>query len=313
MPTNAENILSSFDLPPEKAINKLKSLGVDTSGDFQSMLDKGDEFAFVISRVTNADLLQDVLGLLVNALEEKQSFADFRKGVNESLATRGWLTREGDGEKLSPWRIELIYRNNIQSALSAGRLQGQLNVKDKRPWLVYDALNDNRTTTECRDRDGIVRAVDDAFWTTNYPPNHHRCRANVYSASDRELERDGLVPTTDDDLEKRPAPQPGWDKSPLEPYKPDATKYAPPVSNALASTVRTEKASKEAQTVVEPESSPEQVKTARKKMTDAEREWKKETRALIRDIEKKYLEETADARKEIARLRKQIANMQRKG
>jgi SPP1 gp7 family putative phage head morphogenesis protein len=312
MPANAEDLLTSFNLPPEKAISKLKSLGIDTSGNFDEMLAKGEEFAFVISRVTNADLLQDVMGLLVDSLEQRQSFADFRKGVKQSLATRGWLNRENKDETLAPWRIELIYRNNIQSALSAGRFEGQLNVKDKRPWLVYDALNDNRTTTGCRDRDGIVRATDDPFWTTNYPPNHHRCRANVYSASDRELKRDGLVPTTDDELEKRPAPDKGWDRSPLQPFKPDVSKYAPPISNALASTVRSENASKEAETVVEPDAPEEKVTKARKRMTDEEREWKKETRALIRDIEAQYKKEVGPLEKEIAKLRKQMSDIKRK-
>jgi len=108
MPTNADKLLASFDLPPEKAVKRLKELGIDTSGNVEEMLARGESYAFVITRVTNADLLQDVLGLLTAALEEKQSYADFKKGVREGLATKGWLGRGKGGEELTPWRIELI-------------------------------------------------------------------------------------------------------------------------------------------------------------------------------------------------------------
>jgi len=69
------------------------------------------------------------------------------------------------------------------------------------------------------------------------PQNHHRCRAKVYSVSERELIRDGLTHTTEEALSKVPEPDKGFALSPLTPFKPDLMKYTPDLCKAVKAAV----------------------------------------------------------------------------
>lgn len=233
--SKAETILTSFELPAKEAIKILKGQDVDTSGDWEAMMAFSGDRAFVISHVVNADILQDMLDGLTKALEEGTPFEEFKRNARDLLARRGWTGADADDEAgqtadlTEAWRLELIYRNNLQNALNAGRRTGQLNVMDRRPYSVYSSVRDNRTTDECKGRDGVVLPTDDAWWDTNYPQNHHLCRGKVYTASERELTRDGLKISTDEYLATLPPPAKGFAQSPLDPYKPDTKKYAEPL------------------------------------------------------------------------------------
>ena len=233
--SKAETILTSFELPAKEAIKILKGQDVDTSGDWEAMMAFSGDRAFVISHVVNADILQDMLDGLTKALEEGTPFEEFKKNARDLLARRGWTGADADDEAgqtadlTEAWRLELIYRNNLQNALNAGRRTGQLNVMDRRPYSVYSSVRDNHTTDECKGRDGVVLPTDDAWWDKNYPQNHHLCRGKVYTASERELTRDGLKISTDEYLATLPPPAKGFAQSPLDSYKPDTKKYAEPL------------------------------------------------------------------------------------
>lgn len=250
MPTNdnsstkSEKILAAFDLPPEKAIELLKDLGVDTSGNWDTMMSDADKRGFIISRVLAADVLQDMKDELTKAMEEGTPFQEFKKHARELLARRGWTGKdaaEGSGQTadLTPaWRLELIYRQNLQDSMNAGRFIGQLDTIGTRPYLEYSGISDNRQTDLCRGLDGIIRRADDPFWSTYYPTNHMRCRSRVVSVSERELVRSGLKLATDKQIENIPAPAKGFDRSPLDPYKPDMSKYDKDIKEQLTKAIK---------------------------------------------------------------------------
>ncbi len=69
-----------------------------------------------------------------------------------------------------------------------------------RPYWIYDAVHDSRTSPEHAAWDNLVLLADDPWWNTHYPPNGPGCRCLVRSAGPRELEQLGLsVGTAPDD------------------------------------------------------------------------------------------------------------------
>lgn len=238
-----DRFLALFDLPPDKAIAALAKLGIKPAWSFEEMMADQRKRSFVLAKVMAADVLEDVKREVEKALEEGTTLADFKKSVREKLARRGWLgeVEQVDpktGEKVgvtlnTPWRLRVIFEQNIQTALNGGRMSGQLDTIGTRPYGLYTIVSDKRTTAECRTRDGVILPLDDPWWQKNYPPNHMLCRAFVTTLSEREFIREGGKVATPADLAAlEPLPK-GFDRSPLAVYEPDMSKYSPSIRKQL--------------------------------------------------------------------------------
>jgi SPP1 gp7 family putative phage head morphogenesis protein len=142
--------------------------------------------AFTAAGVASLDLLGLLQASLLRALEQGTPFGEWKKE-----ATR--IVQGG----LSQAHLETIFRNNVQAAYSAGRWD-QLQdpaVRRSHPYLMYDAVLDDRTTDICRMRDGVVRPADDPWWQSNWPPLHHNCRSGVRPLTEAEAQRRGVAQT----------------------------------------------------------------------------------------------------------------------
>jgi len=164
-------------------------------------------------------LVQDVFDGITAALNTGESFHLFKKLVSAKLAS-AW-------GGVNPHRVETIWINAMQRAYGGGRYR-QLTkpvMKRLRPYWMYDAVMDGRTTTICKERDGKVVAQDDPWWDANYPPLHHRCRSGVRALTERQAKRKGI--TTAPAFDERPTD--GFGASPKNDMgatvKPDLSKF----------------------------------------------------------------------------------------
>lgn len=141
--------------------------------------------AFTAAGVALLDRMAELHASLLRALEEGTPLDEWRR---EALGILGQGWNRG--------HLETIFRNNIQAAYSAGRWD-QLQdpaVRRSHPYLMYDAVLDDRTTEICRARDGVVRPADDPWWQDNWPPLHHNCRSGVRALTAAEAQRRGISP-----------------------------------------------------------------------------------------------------------------------
>ena len=106
---------------------------------------------------------------VLKAIEEGRTLLDFRQGIDEITARRGW-------SGLSPYRLDNIFRTNIQNSYNVGRYKKQVAVAKRRPYWQYDAVNDSNTRPSHLEHDGKVYHHKHPFWDTWYPPNGYRCR-----------------------------------------------------------------------------------------------------------------------------------------
>lgn len=156
-----------------------------------------------VSRTTLLGMLDHVWRLMDRAVTDGLPFSDFSRDLGETLG-RAW------GGPESP-RLRLIFHNNVGGALMAGRF-AQLSdpvVLADRPYWLYDAIEDFRTSRICEERDGVKLPATDPWWERNRPLLHHGCRSSVISLDADDLAEEGGL-TTQKQLADLPAAQDGW-------------------------------------------------------------------------------------------------------
>ena len=174
--------------------------------------------AFTVARIASADLLQDLHAEILKAIEKGSTFYEFREGIDALMGRMGW-------EGLSPYRLDNIFRTNVQSAYNHGRYKQQIAIANRRPYWEYDAVNDSYTRPTHAAQDGKIYHYLHPFWNAWYPPNGYRCRCRVNSLSEAEMKEEGLKEeTAGTDLK----PDEGFSFNPgKENWKPEKIDYNP--------------------------------------------------------------------------------------
>ena len=217
----------SFDMPPEQAVKHLETLGIETTWDWKEQLEAVRKHAFTVAKVTRADILQMMLDELNRAMDEGIPFEEFKSNLGPLLQQKGYAKRE-DG---TAWRLDTIYRTNMQSAYMAGRWKEMKEAADSFPYWEFIAVTDNRTTDGCMALNGVVLDSNHSFWKENYPPRHYRCRSRVRAVNETQMKRRGLRVTPDSKVAKV-KPAKGFDSNPGE-WTPDTDKYDSNIKEAL--------------------------------------------------------------------------------
>jgi len=171
---------------PEAAIEFWKWKAAMSHEDMKKLDAGARERAFYVTALAEHDAVQAVKNALGEALENGETFQDFQERIADVIAEQGW---RGD-------RIETIFRNNLQTAYSAGRYAKMQEVKQFRPYWQYITVGDERVRPSHAILHGMVFHADSEFWDENYPPNGHKCRCAVRTLSERQMEKEGLAMET---------------------------------------------------------------------------------------------------------------------
>ncbi|MEW5897732.1 MAG: phage minor head protein [Bacillota bacterium] len=219
-----------------RAIEYFRDKVLLTQEQFEALIDEYKTKAFAVAGIASLDVLNDIYQALLKALEEGLTIKEFRELVQEIPRRKGW-------EGLLPYRIDNIFRTNVQTAYNVGRYRqmSDPDVIKRRPYWMYDAVNDKRTRPTHRALDGMVFPADHPFWDTWYPPNGYRCRCGVRSLSERDLKRLGLEVRSEVPAMVEPPgqparpllPDPGFAYNPAKvAWEPDLKKYPEPLREA---------------------------------------------------------------------------------
>ena len=150
-----------FNVPFYQAIKAAADRGVQLPEIYYSGQQQGiaRQTAFSIAGIASLDQLQMVRDSLAKRTIEGSTFAEWKKEILKTDLN------------LPNYRLETIYRTNLQGNYNRGRWQRFQAVKLDMPYLMYDAINDSRVRPSHLEMDGIIRPIDDPFWKTHYPPN----------------------------------------------------------------------------------------------------------------------------------------------
>jgi SPP1 gp7 family putative phage head morphogenesis protein len=99
--------------------------------------------------MAKVDQIQGVLDSLTDSLTRGLSFQSWKAEAEKAPEMLA----------LPKGRAEVIFRNAMQQAYNAERWEQQLRNKDARPYLLFSAVNDRRTTVICRSLNADVRTL----------------------------------------------------------------------------------------------------------------------------------------------------------
>lgn len=202
-------------LPFDEAIAFFRNKIPLTPAMFRQLTTDAKTKAFTVADTARMDVITDLYGAIDRAIADGTTIADFKKSVQGIMARRGW-----DG--LAPYRVDTIYRTNIQQAYQAGHYAQLKEVSGRRPYWQYVAVMDGRTRPAHARMNGKVFRHDDPFWATSYPPNGFNCRCTVRSLSDDEMDREGLALSN---ISTGGIADPGFDRAPDISFQPDLDRY----------------------------------------------------------------------------------------
>lgn len=164
----------AFLLPPERAVQYLEGLGVEITWDWREQLASIRRRAFTVAKVTSAGLLQTMLQELRRGQAEGKGYKEWAREVQTVLEKKGYAKRE-DGKA---WRLDTIYRTNMQTAYQAGR-HTQMRESSRFEYWEYRAVGDKRSRKEHLELDGLILHRDHPMWKRIFPPNGFGCRCSV--------------------------------------------------------------------------------------------------------------------------------------
>jgi SPP1 gp7 family putative phage head morphogenesis protein len=192
----------AFDVAPEQAVAFFKAKGLQTTFSYADMAGEAHTHAFTVAKMLNVDMLGQVRASLDSAMANGTPFREWADSLIPVLQSGGWWGRKEVLDPLtgqpmiaqlgSPWRLETIFRTNMQTAYAVGQWQEIAANADAAPFLMYDAIDDFRTRPLHASWDRRVMRWDHPWWRTHYPPNGYNCRCGVIQLSTTEVAGLGL-------------------------------------------------------------------------------------------------------------------------
>ncbi|NVP25498.1 minor capsid protein [Treponema phagedenis] len=200
-------------LPFEEAIGFLKSKVSIEKQVWDALEPKFRFRAFTVARLSECDHIEDVRKRLIQALEKGEGWQEsweeiesFTKNIRKPFLPGYW---------------ETVYRTNVQTAYTAGRLT-QYASNPPRAWELL-VIQDGRTTDICNNiasiaGNGKALKADHPFWTVyGFPPYHFNCRTTIRAVYDYEAGAGtNIVEPSIDEIKKDFMPQEGFGGNPIE-------------------------------------------------------------------------------------------------
>lgn len=192
--------------PPEEAVAYLrdKAIGEAFSFDWRDVWQEEHATHFVVAKGMQADLLVDIRAMLLQALEDGWTRAQFIEELTPFLRAKGWWGRQTVVDPAtgapqlaqlgSPRRIKTIFDVNMRMAHSAGRWERIQRSAATRPFVQYHHTPQTNPREQHQAWDGITVPLGHPFVQTHWTPNGWGCKCWWMSLRKAEV-------TSEEDLE----------------------------------------------------------------------------------------------------------------
>lgn len=214
MPEKSKAFGIGFNVPFVEAIEAALNRGtVLPDVYYNEMAGIAHQLAFSIAGIASYDQIDAVNQALKKFMAEGGTFNEWKRQA--AVMNLG----------LPEHRLDNIWRTNLQGNYMRGQWQQFVENADTRPYLMYDAINDERVRPTHLAHDGTIRPYNDTFWKTHSPPLGYRCRCSLISLTEEQAQaRSGFDDTGNGKgLQKVPKidgmeaqPDIGWDYNPYE-------------------------------------------------------------------------------------------------
>lgn len=165
-------------LPFEEAEKFFKSRVSLTKKEWLDLEPKLRFRAFTIAALGDPDIIDKVRTRMISQLKTG--------GTLESFWNLEKVESMAGVSKKSPFYWETVYRTNMQTSYNAGRAMEYQKTQPE--YLEFVGIEDERQTSVCAQRSGIILPATHPFWSTNWPPLHFNCRSTVRGVFKEEID-----------------------------------------------------------------------------------------------------------------------------
>lgn len=178
---------------PEEAVAYLeeKSVGGRFSFDWRDTWQAEHVNAFVAAKAATADILADLHGGLLKAIQDGWTPERYIAELEPLLQAKGWWGRKRQVDPVTgveqlvtlgtPRRLRVIYDTNMRMAHSAGRWERFERSADTRPFLQYRHTPQDNPRLQHLAWDRVTLPIGHSWWATHYCPNGWGCKCYVVS------------------------------------------------------------------------------------------------------------------------------------
>lgn len=181
---------------PADAVAYFRAKGFAISDDWQDVWTRAHARAFTVAKAAQMDVLTAIRNEVDAALSQGLTAKQFQANLKPQLEKLGWWgKKEVDGREVqlgSPYRLNTIYRQNLQTAYMAGRYRRMLSRTKTHPYWQYVAIDDGQTRPAHARLRGKVFRFDDPIWDIIYPPNGWGCRCRVRALTEAQVKAMGI-------------------------------------------------------------------------------------------------------------------------
>lgn len=180
--------MKKSDLDFTAVVAKIKNRVAVKKYYFEELPQAVRSLSFTVANLETLRQIQIVQRSLENALEKGQSFESWKSNLDVSVI-----------RSLSNARLETVYRTNVASVYNQSTRYNALT-SDVTPYMMYDAVGDERTRPEHMELDGIVKKADSRFWDKFTPPLGYNCRCALIPMEKEDAQSRGVSRVSSDDL-----------------------------------------------------------------------------------------------------------------
>jgi len=194
----------TFNMSPDKAIEWFNNKGLVESWNWYDLWEEQHATAFTVAKSMQYDILSDIRDAIKQAQGQGLTKRQFRKLLESKLKSKGWWGRQtvinpktGKQQIVqlgSAWRLNTIYKTNMQAAMMAGRWKQFWENKSDRPYLQYIAVMDSSTRKSHAALHGKIFHIEDPIWHSIWPPNGFNCRCRVRALTSKQAKQRGFNP-----------------------------------------------------------------------------------------------------------------------
>ena len=170
---------------PKEAPACLKNKKLQPAFSYKDVWHGEHAAAFTAAKAVQLDVLADLRGSVIDAMEKGQSFESFKKNITPVLRQKGWWGKKEMTDPLtgktvnaqlgSGRRLKTIYSVNMRGACHKGQYERTM-AGDIHSYLMYRTGSSPHHREEHKSRDGLILPKDDPFWDSHFPPNGWGCK-----------------------------------------------------------------------------------------------------------------------------------------
>ena len=165
-------LYKAYGMVFEKGINSGIEFALEFGKPDPLMLEALKDNSWNFAAAKTWQFTKDIEAQIVDELGDKRTFKEFLKAVDPigNLYNKTWLETE--------------YNLSVSNSQNASQWDSFERDKKVLPFLKYQTVGDARVRDSHKRLDGIIRRVDDKFWSMYGPSNGYNCRCMLIQLED---------------------------------------------------------------------------------------------------------------------------------